>query len=29
MDLIQVIAKGIKILDCTNSLTGQTGVSSL
>ena len=29
MDLAQLIAKGIKILDCTNSITGQVGVSSL
>jgi len=29
MELEQLIAKGIKILDCTNSITGQAGVSSL
>jgi UDP-N-acetyl-D-glucosamine dehydrogenase len=29
MDLNQLIAKGIKILDCTNSISGQAGVSSL
>lgn len=29
MNLTQLIAKGIQILDCTNSITGQTGVSSL
>jgi UDP-N-acetyl-D-glucosamine dehydrogenase len=29
MNLTQLIAKGIKILDCTNSITGQAGVSSL
>jgi UDP-N-acetyl-D-glucosamine dehydrogenase len=29
MDLSQLIAKGIQILDCTNSLTGQTAVISL
>ncbi len=29
MILNQLIAKGIKILDCTNSITGQAGVSSL
>ena len=29
MDLDQLLARGIKILDCTNSITGQTGVSSL
>ena len=29
MNLTQLIAKGIKILDCTNSLSGQAGVSSL
>ena len=29
MNLTQLIAKGIQILDCTNSLPGQTGVSSL
>ena len=29
MDLTQLIARGIQILDCTNSITGQAGVSSL
>jgi UDP-N-acetyl-D-glucosamine dehydrogenase len=29
MKLEQLIAKGIQILDCTNSITGQPGVSSL
>ena len=29
MNLTQLISKGIKILDCTNSLAGQTGVISL
>jgi UDP-N-acetyl-D-glucosamine dehydrogenase len=29
MNLNQLIATGVKILDCTNSITGQTGVSSL
>ena len=29
MQLEQLIAKGIQILDCTNSMTGQSGVSSL
>jgi len=29
MNLTQLIARGIPILDCTNSITGQTGVSSL
>ncbi|TRZ85483.1 MAG: nucleotide sugar dehydrogenase [Streptomycetaceae bacterium] len=29
MDLEQLINKGIKILDCTNSITGQAGASSL
>ena len=29
VNLDQLIAHGIKILDCTNSITGQTGVSSL
>ena len=29
MHLEQLIAKGIQILDCTNSITGQPGVSSL
>ena len=29
MDLNHLIAKGIKILDCTNSISGQAGVSSL
>lgn len=29
MDLEQLINRGIQILDCTNSLTGQAGVSSL
>jgi UDP-N-acetyl-D-glucosamine dehydrogenase len=29
MDLTQLLATGIKILDCTNSITGQGGVSSL
>ena len=29
MQLEQLIAKGIQILDCTNSITGQPGVSSL
>ncbi|MDO8646038.1 MAG: nucleotide sugar dehydrogenase [Candidatus Planktophila sp.] len=29
MDLNQLITKGIQILDCTNSITGQAGVSSL
>jgi UDP-N-acetyl-D-glucosamine dehydrogenase len=29
MNLDQLITRGIQILDCTNSLTGQTGVSSL
>lgn len=29
MDLSQLIAKGVPILDCTNSLSGQAGVSSL
>jgi UDP-N-acetyl-D-glucosamine dehydrogenase len=29
MDLNQLIAKGIQILDCTNSISGQAGVSSL
>ena len=29
MDISQLIAKGIQILDCTNSIIGQKGVSSL
>ena len=29
MNLDQLIARGIRILDCTNSIAGQTGVSSL
>jgi UDP-N-acetyl-D-glucosamine dehydrogenase len=29
MDLSQLIAKGIQILDCTNSLVGHTTVTSL
>jgi UDP-N-acetyl-D-glucosamine dehydrogenase len=29
MNLTQLINKGIKILDCTNSITGQAGVKSL
>ena len=29
MDLSQLIAKGVPILDCTNSLSGQAGVTSL
>ena len=29
MNLTQLIAKGIQILDCTNSISGQAGVSSL
>jgi len=29
MDLTDLIARGIQILDCTNSLSGQAGVSSL
>ena len=29
MNLDQLIKKGIQILDCTNSITGQPGVSSL
>ena len=29
MDLSQLIARGIKILDCTNSISGEAGVSSL
>ncbi len=29
MDLAQLITKGVKILDCTNSILGQTGVNSL
>jgi UDP-N-acetyl-D-glucosamine dehydrogenase len=29
MNLGKLIARGIQILDCTNSITGQTGVSSL
>ena len=29
MNLNQLIARGIQILDCTNSLTGQVGVTSL
>ena len=29
MNLTQLIARGIPILDCTNSITGQTGVRSL
>ena len=29
MNLDRLIARGIRILDCTNSITGQTGVSSL
>ncbi len=29
MNLTHFIARGIQILDCTNSITGQTGVSSL
>ena len=29
MNLDQLIARGIRILDCTNSIPGQTGVSSL
>jgi UDP-N-acetyl-D-glucosamine dehydrogenase len=29
MQLEQLIAKGIQILDCTNSMIGQPGVSSL
>jgi len=29
MNLTALIAKGIQILDCTNSITGQAGVSSL
>jgi len=29
MNLGKLIARRIQILDCTNSITGQTGVSSL
>jgi UDP-N-acetyl-D-glucosamine dehydrogenase len=29
IELTELISKGIQILDCTNSLTGKTGVSSL
>ena len=29
MNLDRLITRGIRILDCTNSITGQTGVSSL
>ena len=29
MNLTQLISRGIQILDCTNSITGQAGVSSL
>ena len=29
MNLTQLIARGIQILDCTNSISGQSGVSSL
>jgi len=29
MDLAQLITKGVKILDCTNSILGQAGVNSL
>jgi UDP-N-acetyl-D-glucosamine dehydrogenase len=29
MNLTRLIASGIQILDCTNSFTGQTGVTSL
>jgi UDP-N-acetyl-D-glucosamine dehydrogenase len=29
MDLSQLIAKGVQILDCTNSITEQEGVTSL
>lgn len=29
MDLARLIANGVQILDCTNSITGQAGVSSL
>ena len=29
MNLTQLFARGVPILDCTNSITGQTGVSSL
>ena len=29
MNLVHLINKGVQILDCTNSITGQTGVSSL
>jgi UDP-N-acetyl-D-glucosamine dehydrogenase len=29
MDLDQLLTRGIKILDCTNSISSQTGVSSL
>ena len=29
MDLTHIISKGIKVLDCTNSLIGQAGVKSL
>ena len=29
MNLTQLIARGIQILDCTNSISGQAGVSSL
>jgi len=29
MNLAELIARGIKILDCTNSISGQAGVSSL
>jgi hypothetical protein len=29
MKVTELISKGIQILDCTNSLTGEAGVSSL
>jgi UDP-N-acetyl-D-glucosamine dehydrogenase len=29
LDLARLIANGVQILDCTNSITGQVGVSSL
>jgi UDP-N-acetyl-D-glucosamine dehydrogenase len=29
MDLAKLIASGVQILDCTNSIRGQVGVSSL
>jgi UDP-N-acetyl-D-glucosamine dehydrogenase len=29
MDLTEIISRGIRILDCTNSIVGQPGVSSL